>query len=63
MHLDVLDLNTFYYRTRLGRAAQKMVRNQVLSIWPEASRQTLVGFGFAVPLLRPYLPMLAGCWR
>ncbi len=56
MHLDVLDLNTFYYRTRLGRAAQKMVRNQVLSIWPEASRQTLVGFGFAVPLLRPYLP-------
>ncbi len=56
MHLDVLDLKTFYYRTRLGRAAQKAVRDQVLRLWPEARRQTVVGFGFAVPLLRPYLP-------
>ena len=55
MHLDVLDLKTFYYRTRLGRAAQKAVRDQVLGLWPEARRQTVVGFGFAVPLLRPYL--------
>ena len=23
MHLDVLDLRNFYYRTQLGRAAQK----------------------------------------
>jgi SAM-dependent methyltransferase len=55
MHLDVLDLKTFYYKTRLGRAAQKAVRGQMLRLWPEAQRQTVVGFGFAVPLLRPYL--------
>lgn len=55
MHLDVLDLRTFYYRTRLGRAAQKAVREQVLALWPEARAQTVAGFGFAVPLLRPYL--------
>jgi SAM-dependent methyltransferase len=55
MHLDVVDLRTFYYRTRLGRAAQKAIRSQLLELWPEASRQTVVGFGFAVPLLRPYL--------
>lgn len=55
MHLDVLDLRTFYYRTRLGRAAQKAVRDQVVAFWPEAKGQTVVGFGFAVPLLRPYL--------
>lgn len=55
MHLDVLDLRQFYYRTQLGRIAQKSVRDQVLAMWPEAKGQTVVGFGFAVPLLRPYL--------
>ncbi len=56
MHLDVLDLRTFYYRTRLGRAAQRAIRDQILAFWPSARGQTVVGFGFAVPLLRPYLP-------
>jgi len=55
MHLDVLDLRQFYYRTRLGRIAQKAVRDQLLRLWPEAKGQTVVGFGFAAPLLRPYL--------
>jgi SAM-dependent methyltransferase len=55
MHLDVLNLRTFYYRTQLGRAAQKAVRDQVQALWPEAKGQTVAGFGFAVPLLRPYL--------
>lgn len=56
MHLDVVDLRTFYYRTQLGRAAQKAIRSQLVEMWPEAVKQTVVGFGFAVPLLRPYLP-------
>ncbi|MBF9034140.1 methyltransferase domain-containing protein [Rhodobacterales bacterium HKCCE2091] len=55
MHLDVLDLRQFYYRTRLGRVAQKSIRDQVQTLWPEAKGQTVAGFGFAVPLLRPYL--------
>ena len=55
MHLDATDLKSFYYRTQLGRAAQRAVRNRMLSLWPEARGQTVVGFGFAVPLLRPYL--------
>ena len=55
MHLDVLDLRHFYYRTRLGRAAQKAVRDRLVTLWPEAKSQTVAGFGFAVPLLRPYL--------
>ena len=56
MHLDVQDLRNFYYRSTLGRAAQANIRKQVLTLWPEAKGQTVVGFGFAVPLLRPYLP-------
>ncbi|SNS18745.1 class I SAM-dependent methyltransferase [Tropicimonas sediminicola] len=57
MHLDVLDLREFYYRTRLGRVAQRAVRDQLETFWPasEVRGQTVVGFGFAVPLLRPYL--------
>ncbi len=55
MHLDVLDLREFYYRTGLGRAAQRAIRERLLGFWPDAKGETVVGFGFAVPLLRPYL--------
>ncbi len=55
MHLDVQDLRNFYYRSTLGRAAQASIRDRVQEIWPEAKGQTVAGFGFAVPLLRPYL--------
>lgn len=55
MHLDVLDLRTFYYRTRLGRAAQKAIRDQIVHLWGDAKGQTVAGFGFAAPLLRPFL--------
>ncbi|MEM6408693.1 MAG: class I SAM-dependent methyltransferase [Pseudomonadota bacterium] len=56
MHLDVQDLKNFYYRTNLGRVAQHAVREQVAAFWTPAKGETVVGFGFAVPLLRPFLP-------
>ncbi|MDR9485969.1 MULTISPECIES: class I SAM-dependent methyltransferase [Sediminimonas] len=55
MHLDVQDLRNFYYRSTLGRAAQAAVRSQVEQLWPDARGQTVAGFGFPAPLLRPYL--------
>jgi SAM-dependent methyltransferase len=55
MHLDVLDLRNFYYRTPLGRVAQRAIRDRLVALWPYAASQTVAGFGFAVPLLRPYL--------
>ena len=55
MHLDVLDLRNFYYRTQLGRVAQRAIRDQLVAMWPPGPGQTVVGFGFAVPLLRPWL--------
>lgn len=57
MHLDVQDLRNFYYRSTLGRSAQKAVRDKVVRLWPpdRTKGQTVAGFGFAVPLLRPYL--------
>lgn len=55
MHLDVRQLREFYYRSALGRAAQTSLRSAVLRLWPEAKGQSVAGFGFAVPVLRPYL--------
>ena len=55
MHLDVQDLRNFYYRSTLGRAAQASIRGQLLRMWPDATGETIAGFGFAAPLLRPYL--------
>ncbi|TMM55476.1 methyltransferase domain-containing protein [Sulfitobacter sabulilitoris] len=55
MHLDVQDLRNFYYRNALGRAAQASLRRRMDELWPEAKGQTVVGYGFAAPLLRPYL--------
>ncbi|MEM8981106.1 MAG: methyltransferase domain-containing protein [Pseudomonadota bacterium] len=55
MYLDVLDLKAFYYRSALGRAVQQALRVQMEELWPDAKGQTVAGFGFALPLLRPYL--------
>ena len=55
MHLDVFELRNFYYRTGIGRAAQRAIRERMMALWPPQPGQTVAGFGFAVPLLRPYL--------
>ena len=55
MHLDVQDLRNFYYRNPLGRPVQKVLRTRIAEFWPEAHGQSIAGFGFAVPFLRPYL--------
>lgn len=55
MHLDVQDLRAFYYRSALGRAAQNVIRTQLRGMWADTRGRTVVGFGFAAPLLRPYL--------
>lgn len=59
MHQDVCELRDFYYTTSLGRTAQKAMRDRLRDIWPAAKSETVVGFGFAAPLLRPYLPEAA----
>lgn len=57
MHLDARDLKKFYLRTRLGRTARGFIRAAVHDLWPEdgLKGRTVLGFGFATPLLRPYL--------
>jgi len=55
MHLDVQTLRDFYYRSQLGRAAQKGVRDRLVDRWGRVTGLSLAGYGFAVPLLRPFL--------
>lgn len=55
MHLDVHDLREFYYRSPLGRAAQKVIRDELVRNWPNVQGENVVGYGFAAPLLRPFL--------
>jgi SAM-dependent methyltransferase len=55
MHLDVLDLRAFYYRTRLGRSAQRVLQEALRKLWPNTAGMAVVGYGFAAPMLRPFL--------
>ncbi len=55
MHLDVHQLRDFYYRSQLGRAAQKGVRDRLVERWGDVRGLSVAGYGFAVPLLRPFL--------
>jgi SAM-dependent methyltransferase len=55
MHLDVIKLRAFYYRTKLGRIVQRALREEIVRLWPHAKGQTVAGFGFAAPMLRPFL--------
>jgi SAM-dependent methyltransferase len=55
MHLDVLALRAFYYRTKLGRSAQRALQDALRGLWPDTRDMTVAGFGFAAPVLRPFL--------
>ena len=55
MHQDVCLLRDFYYSSALGRAAQKAMRDRLGVCWPSVAGLSVAGFGFAAPLLRPFL--------
>jgi SAM-dependent methyltransferase len=55
MHLDAVDLRSFYYRTKLGRVAQAALRGALRDMWPDVRGASLGGFGFAAPVLRQFM--------
>jgi SAM-dependent methyltransferase len=54
MHIDAVDLRSFYYRTKLGRTAQAALRGALRQMWPDVRGMNLAGYGFAAPFLRPF---------
>lgn len=55
MHLDVVELRRFYSSTQLGRLAQRTIRERLRALWPNVKGESVVGFGYAAPFLRPFL--------
>ncbi len=57
MHHDIADLRQFYYQRSLGRVVQRILRDRLVSRWPPGgcTGMTVAGFGFAAPMLRPFL--------
>lgn len=57
MHHEIEDLRRFYYQRALGRVVQRILRDRLTVRWqPQGCLgMTMAGYGFAAPLLRPYL--------
>lgn len=54
MHLDVVDLQKFYYRTHLGALAQRNLQSALRELWPRVNGLSMAGYGFAAPFMRPF---------
>ncbi|WP_411956572.1 class I SAM-dependent methyltransferase [Paracoccus homiensis] len=57
MHHDIEDLRRFYYQRSLGRVVQRILRDRLILRWQPARSKgmNVAGYGFAAPMLRPYL--------
>ena len=57
MHHDIEVLRRFYYQRSLGRVVQRILRDRLAERWPPESchGMNVAGYGFAAPMLRPYL--------
>jgi SAM-dependent methyltransferase len=53
MPLDVRALDQFYESPK-GQMARRLVLQRLRTLWPDLSRQRLLGFGFATPYLKPF---------
>lgn len=54
MVTSVYDLRAFY-ECRKGHIIQPLLQNKILSIWPDVKGLRMMGCGYAVPFLEPYL--------
>lgn len=52
--ISAYDLKSFYNSLR-GRIIRGLVRQKILDTWPDIKSQNIVGYGYALPYLRPYL--------
>jgi SAM-dependent methyltransferase len=52
MALDVRTLSEFY-DSRIGQVARRLILRRLRTAWPDLSGQRLLGFGYAMPYLRP----------
>lgn len=46
---------TRFYASRRGEAARRLVAQQLRALWPQTAGRTLVGVGYPIPYLGPFL--------
>jgi SAM-dependent methyltransferase len=54
MQLDAGNL-VDYYESTVGQAARRMIFRRLKLLWPECKGLRVLGYGFAVPYLKPFL--------
>ncbi|MEI8295746.1 MAG: methyltransferase domain-containing protein [Alphaproteobacteria bacterium] len=54
MTVDVSDLRDFY-GSPLGQVTARLITNRIQTLWPDLHQQRLLGVGYALPYLEPYL--------
>lgn len=54
MFLDVVDLRDFY-ASSLGQVTRRLIRRHLRDLWPDVRGQRVLGIGYAIPFLRPFL--------
>jgi SAM-dependent methyltransferase len=54
MYTKAIDLKEFYDSLR-GRVVQRILRQHLRSFWPSVTGMRVVGFGFPLPYLKPFL--------
>lgn len=54
MHLTSYDFRNFY-NTFGGRILRRIIRDHIQDFWPDVKGLRVLGYGYAVPYLRPYL--------
>jgi hypothetical protein len=54
MHIKVVDLKEFYDSIQ-GRVVQRILRQHIRSFWPDSAGLRVLGIGYAIPYLKPFL--------
>ena len=54
MYNDVIDLKAFY-SSNLGQLARRLITKKIRMVWPDVRGMNIMGLGYAVPYLRPFL--------
>lgn len=54
MFESAYDLKNFY-SSRAGRLIRRLVTGHLREMWPDVSGQKLMGFGYSLPYLRPFM--------
>lgn len=55
MYPDIENLQSFYAQTELGAQVQRALQAALKTLWSERTCRHVLGYGYALPLLEPFL--------